>query len=127
MRVPYGPYSEYFKYSLFLVFCNRLTTSAVSAYSLVASKKVLDPVAPVYKYFLESVTNILTTTSQYEALKYVSFPVQTLAKCVKMIPVMVWGTFIMQKKYKGLDYLWAVLVTIGCSVFILYPVTVELL
>ncbi|GAB2214712.1 hypothetical protein Droror1_Dr00019074 [Drosera rotundifolia] len=121
MRVPYGPNSEYFKYSLFLVFCNRLTTSAVSACSLVASKKVLDPVAPVYKYCLVSVTNILTTTCQYEALKYVSFPVQTLAKCAKMIPVMVWGTFIMQKKYKGFDYLWAVLVTIGCSVFILYP------
>lgn len=79
--------------------------------------------APIYKYSLVSVTNILTTTCQYEvrdiisaclwiykksvtllayhfywndhiffflqALKYVSFPVQTLAKCAKMIPVMV--------------------------------------
>ncbi|KAL8129899.1 hypothetical protein V2J09_019054 [Rumex salicifolius] len=121
MRVPYGPNKEFFKHSLFLVFCNRLATSAVSAASLVASKKALDPVAPVYKYCLVSVTNILTTTCQYEALKYVSFPVQTLAKCAKMIPVMVWGTVIMQKKYKGLDYLWAVLVTIGCSIFILHP------
>ncbi|KMT05325.1 hypothetical protein BVRB_7g174600 [Beta vulgaris subsp. vulgaris] len=121
MRIPYGPDKEYFKYSLFLVFCNRLTTSAVSAVSLLASKKALDPVAPVYKYCLVSVSNILTTTCQYEALKYVSFPVQTLAKCAKMIPVMVWGTLIMQKRYKGLDYMWAVLVTIGCSVFILYP------
>ncbi|XP_074303553.1 UDP-galactose/UDP-glucose transporter 5B-like [Silene latifolia] len=121
MRVPYGQNKEFFKYSLFLVFCNRLMTSAVSAGALLASKKALDPVAPVYKYGLVSVTNILTTTCQYEALKYVSFPVQTLAKCAKMIPVMVWGTLIMQKRYKGLDYLWAVLVTIGCSVFILYP------
>lgn len=121
MRVPYGPEKEYFKYSLFLVFCNRITTSAVSAGALLASKKALDPVAPVYKYCLVSVTNILTTTCQYEALKYVSFPVQTLAKCAKMIPVMVWGTLIMQKRYKGLDYLWAVLVTMGCSVFILFP------
>ncbi|WZY75471.1 hypothetical protein YC2023_021855 [Brassica napus] len=88
MRVPYGLNKEFFKYSLFLVFCNRLTTSAVSAGALLASKKVLDPVAPVYKYCLISVTNILTTTCQYEALKYVSFPVQTLAKCAKMIPVM---------------------------------------
>ncbi|MBA0794776.1 hypothetical protein Gohar_019072 [Gossypium harknessii] len=113
MRVPYGVNKEYFKYSLFLVFCNRITTSAVSAGSLVASKKALDPVAPVYKYCLVSVTNILTTTCQYEALKYVSFPVQTLAKCAKMIPVMIWGTFIMQKKYKGFDYLVAFLVTLG--------------
>lgn len=28
----------------------------------------------------------------------------------------------MRKKYKGLDYLLAFLVTVGCSIFILYPV-----
>ncbi|XP_004487040.1 UDP-galactose/UDP-glucose transporter 5 [Cicer arietinum] len=121
MRIPYGAEKEYFKYSLFLVFCNRIMTSAVSAGSLLASKKTLDPVAPIYKYSLVSVSNILTTTCQYEALKYVSFPVQTLAKCAKMIPVMVWGTLIMQKRYQGPDYLLAFLVTLGCSVFILYP------
>ncbi|KAH6765622.1 UDP-N-acetylglucosamine transporter family [Perilla frutescens var. hirtella] len=121
MRVPYGPSKEFFKYSLFLVFCNRITTSAVSAGVLLASKKVLDPVAPIYKYCVVSVSNILTTTCQYEALKYVSFPVQTLAKCAKMIPVMIWGTIIMQKKYNGKDYLFAIIVTIGCSIFILFP------
>ncbi|KAK7312500.1 hypothetical protein VNO77_36401 [Canavalia gladiata] len=121
MRVPYGVEKDYFKYSLFLVFCNRIMTSAVSAGALLASKKALDPVAPIYKYCIVSVSNILTTTCQYEALKYVSFPVQTLAKCAKMIPVMVWGTLIMQKRYQGTDYLLAFLVTLGCSVFILYP------
>ncbi|GAY38181.1 hypothetical protein CUMW_034740 [Citrus unshiu] len=133
MRVPYGADNEYFKYSLFLVFCNRLMTSAVSAGTLIASRKAIDPVAPVYKYCLVSMSNILTTTCQYEmklqltntlvqALKYVSFPVQTLAKCAKMIPVMIWGTLIMQKRYKGYDYFLALLVTLGCSIFILFPV-----
>ncbi|KAK1298250.1 UDP-galactose/UDP-glucose transporter 5 [Acorus calamus] len=89
---------------------------------LQASKKALDPVALVYNYVAVSISNILTTTCQYEALKYVSFPVQTLAKCAKMIPVMVWGTLIMQKRYYGKDYFLAVLVTLGCSLFILYPV-----
>ncbi|KAJ8484676.1 hypothetical protein OPV22_017161 [Ensete ventricosum] len=126
MRVPYGINKEYFRYSLFLVFCNRIMTSAVSAGVLLASKKSLDPVAPIYKYCAISVSNILTTTCQYEALKYVSFPVQTLAKCAKMIPVMVWGTFIMQKKYNGKDYLFALLVTIGCAVFILYPASADI-
>lgn len=37
MRVPYGVDNEYFKYSLFLVFCNRLMTSAVSAGTLIVS------------------------------------------------------------------------------------------
>ncbi|XAR59024.1 hypothetical protein NMG60_11014639 [Bertholletia excelsa] len=126
MRVPYGENKEYFKYSLFLVFCNRLTTSAVSAGALLASKKAIDPVAPVFKYCLISVSNILTTTCQYEALKYVSFPVQTLAKCAKMIPVMIWSTVIMQKIYKAQDYLIAFLVMLGCAVFILFPAAGDL-
>lgn len=121
MRFPYGENREYFKYSLFLVFCNRIMTSAVSAGALLASKKALEPAVPIYKYCAISISNILTTTCQYEALKYVSFPVQTLAKCAKMIPVMVWGTIIMQKRYGGRDYMLAVLVTLGCSIFILYP------
>ncbi|CAL5192211.1 unnamed protein product [Lathyrus oleraceus] len=37
MRIPYGVEKEYFKYSLFLVFCNRIMTSAVSAGSLLAN------------------------------------------------------------------------------------------
>lgn len=124
MRVPYGDH-EFFRYSLFIVLCNRLLTVAVSVILLVNQRKAIAPVAPMYKYGAVSVSNILTTTCQYEALKYVSFPVQTLAKCAKMIPVMVWGTLIMQKKYTGRDYLLAVLVTVGCAAFILYPAGTE--
>ncbi|EPS70730.1 hypothetical protein M569_04031, partial [Genlisea aurea] len=120
MKVPYGPEKEFFKYSLFVVFCNRIMTSAVSAGILLANRKSIEPVAPLHKYCVVSISNILTTTCQYEALKYVSFPVQTLAKCAKMIPVMIWGTAIMRKTYTGRDYLFALLVTIGCSVFILF-------
>ncbi|CAA6669359.1 unnamed protein product [Spirodela intermedia] len=126
MRVPYGENKEYFRYSLFLVFCNRIATSAVSAGALLASKKDLHAVAPIYKYCAISVSNVLTTSCQYEALKYVSFPVQTLAKCAKMIPVMVWGILIMQKKYFRKDYIFAFLVTLGCSIFILYPASTDI-
>ncbi|KAK4707245.1 hypothetical protein R3W88_033166 [Solanum pinnatisectum] len=165
MRVPYGPNKDYFIYSLFLVFCNRITTSAVSAGVLLASKKALDPVAPLHKYCIVSVSNILTTTCQSEASsQIVSFPVQTLAKfksnlfhllfCLfasrsyalshlqcfvyksntieyasqfdthltfPFVFMQIWGTIIMQKKYKGQDYFVAFLVTLGCSLFILYP------
>ncbi|XP_006590996.1 UDP-galactose/UDP-glucose transporter 5B isoform X2 [Glycine max] len=112
MRVPYGVNKDYFKYSLFLVFCNRITTSAVSAGALLASKKALDPVAPIYKYCLVSVSNILTTSCQYEALKYVSFPVQTLAKCAKMIPVMA-GTDISPYGRGRENTVWGVLLMLG--------------
>lgn len=46
MRVPYGPNKEYFIYSLFLVFCNRITTSAVSAGVLLVL-----PIILVYVWF----------------------------------------------------------------------------
>ncbi|KAH9321506.1 hypothetical protein KI387_016145, partial [Taxus chinensis] len=126
MRIPYGDERVYFKYSLFLVLCNRVLTSTAAAIFLLANRKTMGPVAPLYKYGAVSVSNILTTTCQYEALKYVSFPVQTLAKCAKMIPVMVWGTFIMQKRYIGRDYLLAVIVTAGCALFILYPASEDI-
>ncbi|KAM1030060.1 hypothetical protein FF1_033955 [Malus domestica] len=47
MRVPYDDDKVFFKYSLFLVFCNRITTSAVFTRVLWARKKALDSVAPV--------------------------------------------------------------------------------
>lgn len=66
-----------------------------------------------------SISNVIATTCQYEALKYVSFPVQTLGKCAKMFPVMVWGILIMRKKYKVMDWVLAALITGGCTVFLL--------
>ncbi|GLJ12181.1 hypothetical protein SUGI_0186090 [Cryptomeria japonica] len=126
MRNPYGDERAFFKYSLFLVLCNRVLTSTAAAIFLLANRKTMGPAAPLYKYGAISLSNILTTTCQYEALKYVSFPVQTLAKCAKMIPVMVWGTIIMQKRYIGRDYLLAVFVTAGCAVFILYPASEDI-
>lgn len=46
---------------------------------------------PIWKgFFYFFLSRVLTTILfLFQALKYVSFPVQTLAKCAKMIPVMV--------------------------------------
>ncbi len=57
---------------------------------LQATKEELRPVAPPYAYAAISLSNVVATFCQYEALKHVSFPVQTLGKCAKMIPVMIW-------------------------------------
>lgn len=56
-------------------------------------------------------------TKRYEALKHVSFAVQTLGKCAKMFPVMLWGALILRKSYKARDYLLASAVAGGCFVF----------
>ncbi|KAG6542977.1 hypothetical protein Mapa_015669 [Marchantia paleacea] len=119
MSAPYGVEKEYFRYSLFIVLCNRVLTSIATATIVLVKGKDISPVAPVYKYGAVSISNVLSTTCQYEALKHVSFPVQTLGKCAKMLPVMVWGTFIMQKRYNRHDYIIAASVTVGCAVFFL--------
>eukprot|EP00197_Chlamydomonas_leiostraca_P013869 CAMPEP_0202867492 /NCGR_PEP_ID=MMETSP1391-20130828/9464_1 /ASSEMBLY_ACC=CAM_ASM_000867 /TAXON_ID=1034604 /ORGANISM="Chlamydomonas leiostraca, Strain SAG 11-49" /LENGTH=389 /DNA_ID=CAMNT_0049547541 /DNA_START=127 /DNA_END=1296 /DNA_ORIENTATION=- len=116
-----GANKEVFKYSLFLVLCNRLTSCAVAICGLVSNGKYseIKPVAPLYTYVAVSLSNVIATTCQYEALKYVSFPVQTLGKCAKMLPVMIWGIIIMRKRYGVKDFGLALLITGGCTIFLL--------
>lgn len=111
---------EIFKYSLFLVLCNRLTSCAIAIVMLLWGGKTseIKPVAPWYTYLAVSLSNVVATTCQYEALKYVSFPVQTLGKCAKMLPVMVWGIVILRKKYGWKDFGIALLITGGCTIFL---------
>ncbi|KAI7845535.1 hypothetical protein COHA_000958 [Chlorella ohadii] len=110
---------ERFTFSLFLVLCNRLTTMSLAVIMLVLYGQDMRPVAPPYNYAAVSVSNVVATFCQYEALKHVSFPMQTLGKCAKMIPVMIWGTIIMRKRYGPKDYLNAALITLGCTLFLM--------
>jgi adenosine 3'-phospho 5'-phosphosulfate transporter B2 len=59
----------------------------------------MKPAAPLSNYAAVSLSNVAATFCQYEALRHVSFPLQTLGKCAKMMPVMLWGTLIMRKRY----------------------------
>jgi adenosine 3'-phospho 5'-phosphosulfate transporter B2 len=77
------------------------------------------PVAPLASYAAVSLSNVVATFCQYEALKYVSYPVQTLGKCAKMLPVMIWGILIMRKRYGVRDFSLALAVTGGCTLFLL--------
>jgi len=120
MTQPYGEEEEHFTYSVFLVLNNRCVSMVVAALVLAVKKSSVAPVAGIHKYAAVSVSNVIATTCQYEALKYVSFPVQTLGKCAKMVPVMIWGTFIGGKKYGLGDYLIALVVTLGCTAFLLF-------
>jgi len=119
MTTPYGGGDEYFKYSLLIVFINRALTCAVALVTNVVKGQSLKPIAPLYSYAAVSVSNVVATACQYEALKYVTFPVQTLAKTAKMVPVMLWGTVILMKSYNVKEYGMAVLVTLGCTLFLL--------
>jgi hypothetical protein len=94
MTVPFSPGEEVFTYSVFVVLVNRLVTCAVSAAALAAVGAELRPTAPLGLFAIPSVANVIGSTAQYEALKYVSFPLQALAKCaksVRLVGVVGWG------------------------------------
>mmetsp|Transcript_52985 Transcript_52985/g.129941 ORF Transcript_52985/g.129941 Transcript_52985/m.129941 type:complete len:379 (+) Transcript_52985:213-1349(+) len=109
-----------FKDSVFLVMMNRIAAGLVAAGVLLVRGETaeLKPRAPIYKFFMVSGSNVIATYCQYEALKYVTFPTQTLFKCGKMIPVMIWGTFLHRKTYGVVDYSVAAMVAVGCTIFL---------
>lgn len=123
MVEPYGEgaNAERFTFSLFLVLCNRLTSCLVAILSLVKDRQwaEIKPVAPIWNYMAVSLSNVVATYCQYEALKYVSFPVQTLGKCAKMIPVMIWGIIMLRKRYGVKDFGMATSIMVGCTLFLL--------
>jgi len=117
MTVPYG--GELFKISVFLVFCNR-AVAVVFAFAMITVKgESYANAAPFWKYLAISLSNVYASACQYEALKYVSFPVQMLGKSFKMMPVMVWGLLISNKSYGASDWLIALAVTGGVTEFLM--------
>ncbi|GAX82727.1 hypothetical protein CEUSTIGMA_g10153.t1 [Chlamydomonas eustigma] len=78
----------------------------------------LIPAAPIQSYAAVSLSNVIATSCQYEALKYVSFAIQTLAKSAKAMPVMMWGSLYSGKRYKVADYAHASVITLGCTIFV---------
>lgn len=119
MTVPFGQNDNRFTWSVFLVLCNRLMTCILALGALRIQKTSLHPQAPLTSYAAVSFSNVIATSCQYEALKHISFPMQTLGKCAKMIPVMIWGTLIARKSYATKDYLIAATVIAGCTCFLL--------
>ncbi|XP_073116696.1 UDP-galactose/UDP-glucose transporter 3 isoform X2 [Elaeis guineensis] len=75
--------------------------------------------APWWSYWSASITNTIGPAMGIEALKYISYPGQVLAKSSKMIPVMVMGTLVYGIKYTIPEYICTFLVAGGVSAFAL--------
>ncbi len=60
----------------------------------------------------------MSSWCQYEALKFISFPTQVLAKASKIIPVMIMSWFVSNKKYEKHEYFVAVLISFGMVLFL---------
>jgi len=117
ITLSYG--GELFTYSVFLVFVNRVCAVVFAVSMAVAKGESLASKAPLWKYLTISLSNVYASTCQYEALKYVSFPVQMLGKSFKMMPVMLWGIVISGKRYGIQDWAVAFAVTLGVTSFLL--------
>ncbi|XP_033859140.3 adenosine 3'-phospho 5'-phosphosulfate transporter 1-like isoform X2 [Acipenser ruthenus] len=113
---------EKFKDSQFLVFMNRILALTVAGVYCALTKQPRHGV-PMYKYSFASLSNILSSWCQYEALKFISFPTQVLAKASKVIPVMLMGKIVSRKSYEYWEYFTAVLISVGVSMFLLSSTT----
>ena len=63
-------------------------------------------------------SNLLSSWCQYQSLHYVTFPVQTLFKSFKVLPVMVMGQFLMGKRYESYEYGVSLVIAAGLAVFL---------
>lgn len=113
----------HFKDSQFLVFANRALAFAIASIYLYAKSQVNSHTtsgrAPLFKYSYASFSNIMSAWFQYEALKFVNFPTQVLAKSCKIIPVMLMGKIVSRTKYEFYEYLTAILISVGMLFFLL--------
>lgn len=107
----------HFKDSQFLVFTNRVLGFLITAVYLTV-KRQLKQRAPLYKYSYASFSNIMSAWFQYEALKFVNFPTQVLAKSCKIIPVMIMGKIISRNKYEFYEYITAIMISVGMIFFL---------
>merc|ERR1719194_250609 len=119
MTQAYGEPPVQFTDSVFLVFMNRSVAVIFALVMIGVKGESYMNSAPLWKYLAISFSNVYASACQYEALKYVSFPVQMLGKSFKMMPVMVWGLLIANKSYGMSDWLIALAVTGGVTEFLM--------
>jgi len=108
-----------FPSAAFCVFSNRFLAVIVGAIAcrirhgaFFANNK-----APLRDFAPCAMSNTLSSWSQYASLKYVAFPVQTVFKSSKIIPVMVMGKFLKGTNYPFGQYVEAFFITIGVAIF----------
>jgi len=114
-HVPSGKFPS----AAFCVFSNRFLAVIVGAIAckLKHGSLFANSTAPLYSFLPCALSNTLSSWSQYASLKFVSFPVQTVFKSSKIIPVMMMGKFLKGTTYPLGQYVEALLITIGVAIF----------
>ena len=113
--VPSGKFPS----AAFCVFSNRFLAVIVAtiAVRLKHGSVFANNKAPLWAFTPCALSNTMSSWSQYASLKYVSFPVQTVFKSSKIIPVMMMGKFLKGTTYPFGQYVEALLITVGVAIF----------
>eukprot|EP00249_Psilotum_nudum_P008935 c21603_g1_i1 orf=351-1361(+) len=116
----FGPDKERFKHLAFLNLAQNVVCFFWSFMMITIWTKRSTGQASLWLYWSPSVTNSIGPACGIEALKYISYPAQVLAKSSKMIPVMLMGTFVYGVCYTLPEYICTFLVAGGVSMFALF-------
>jgi len=114
-RVPDGRFPS----AAFCVFSNRFLAVIVGAIAckLKHGTCFSNNTAPLISFAPCAMSNTMSSWSQYASLKYVAFPVQTVFKSSKIIPVMMMGKLLKGTSYPLGQYVEALLITVGVAIF----------
>ncbi|GAB5034879.1 adenosine 3-phospho 5-phosphosulfate transporter 1-like [Nannochloropsis oceanica] len=127
LTMPYRD-GEFFTYSYGLVFTNRLFSLILSSILvwMYERESLTLSTAPLYEYSFPSVSNMLSSWCQYEALAYVTFPTQTLSKSFKLVPIMLMGRMLTNKQYPLYEYATAISIGLGNTLFMMATENLDL-
>lgn len=106
-----------FPSATFCVFSNRFLAIIVSGVACWFYHGTLTSPAPLLSFTPCALSNTISSWSQYQALSFVSFSLQTIFKSTKIIPVMLMGTVLKGTKYSTAEYLEALGITVGVTIF----------
>ncbi|KAM0754968.1 UAA-domain-containing protein [Meredithblackwellia eburnea MCA 4105] len=126
IKTSYGDDVEHFQSTSLLILCNRLFAMLVAVAILVwkgrkASTPLLQairPTSPIHQFALVAAYNFLATTCQYQALSHVSFTTASLAKTTKMIPVIIVGRLVYNKRATMREWISAAVIALGCATYL---------
>lgn len=115
---------EKFATSSVLVFANKAFAAAAALLLWAPWREKRAPACaykplPFVAFTWVAVSNTLSSWAQLEALKFVSFPTQVLAKASKLIPALAVGRLVNGSRYGAADYGVAAAITGGTALFML--------
>lgn len=93
-----------FPSAVFCVFSNRILAIVASAAMCYWRHGTLRLSAPLLAFTPCALSNTISSWSQYQALVYVSFALQTIFKSIKILPVMLMGRLLKGASYSYTEY-----------------------